>query len=53
MDNVTWLIFEGGIYSICVQVCRKMVTIKNKEDFEAKKSALQQVIKQWLAVVEK
>ena len=32
---------------------RKMVTIKSKGDFEAKKTALQQAIKQWLALVEK
>lgn len=32
---------------------RKMVAIKSKEDFETKKGALQQVIKQWLSLVEK
>lgn len=32
---------------------RKTVTIKSIEDFEAKKDSLQQVIKQWLALVDK
>ena len=31
---------------------RKMVTIKSVEEFKAKKNALQQVIKQWLSLVE-
>lgn len=32
---------------------RSMVTIKNKADLEAKKQALQTVIKQWLSLIEK
>lgn len=32
---------------------RRMVTIKNKADLEAKKQALQTVIKQWLSLIEK